>query len=320
MTKLLPSRRAFLGATALAAAPALGRAQSLRRFDLLIDWKAAPTYAGFFLAREAGAFRRRGLDVRIVEGRGASVAADLVGEGGEHWLASSSAAATAISRSKGLPVKSLAVYYNRTPTVLYSRAEAPLRGPRDLPGKRIGLVPGSITVEEYRGLLAANGLARSQMTEVAVDWEAKSLLDGKVDALLDYEEIVPAELESRGHRIHVMRLADFGVRTYSLNLIVNETAWHDPERRETAAKINAAVQEGYRLVHDKPAEAAAIFGKLFPVLTPRYLAVSLPIVARELNPSIGRQTRLGWEDTLRSLSSLGLLVRPVSVDEVAIWE
>jgi len=320
MTKLSLKRRTVIGAAAALFTPALVRAGTLRHFDLLIDWKPAPTYAGFFLARETGAFRRRGLDVRIAEGRGANIAADMAGRGQEYWLASSSAAATAIGRSRGLPVRSLAVYYERTPTVLYSRTDKPIETPRDFPGKRIGLVPGSITVEEYRGLLAANNIDRSKITEVDVDWDATPLLDSKVDGLLDYEEITPAELEAHGHRIHVMRLANHGVRTYSLNLIVNETAWADPARREIARKAMEAVQEGYQFLCDRPDEATRIFGNLFLDQSARYLKLSLPIVARELNPSIGRQTRQGWQDTIRMLSSLGLLTRPVSADEVAIYD
>jgi NMT1/THI5 like len=74
------SRRSLLAnAAAVPLAPALGRAQTLQHVDLLIDWKPAPTYAGFYIARETGAFERRGLDVRIVEGHGASVAAEMVG-------------------------------------------------------------------------------------------------------------------------------------------------------------------------------------------------------------------------------------------------
>jgi len=202
MTVSRLSRRSLL-ATAAAAplAPALARAQSLQHVDLLIDWKPAPTYAGFFIARETGAFERRGLDVRIVEGRGASVAAEMVGVGKEYWISSSSAAATAIGRSKGLPIRSLAVYYRRTPTVLYSRAEDRIDAPRDLVGKRVGLVPGSVTVDEFRALLAANRIDRSKIKEVAVEWDSKALLDGKVDALIDYEEIAPAELIAEGRKI-----------------------------------------------------------------------------------------------------------------------
>jgi len=86
----------------------------------------------------------------------------------------------------------------------------------------------------------------------------------------------------------VLRFADFGVRIYSLNLIVNEMSWMEPARQAMARKIAEAVQEGYQLVRDRPGDAAAIFGKLFPDLAPRYIEVSLQIVARQLAVPIGK--------------------------------
>jgi len=315
------SRRALLGTGAAAAVPLRGHAEALQHLDLLIDWKPAPTYAGFYVAREIEAFRRRGLDVRIVEGRGASIAAEMIAAGKEYWIGSSSASATAIGRSRDMAIRSLAVYYRRTPTVLYSRTEDRIDAPRNLLGKRVGLVPGSTTVDEYRALLIANRIDRSRIKEIEVDWNPAALLDRKVDALLDYEEIAPAELQSQGKRIAVMRIADFGVRIYSLNLLVNEMAWTaSPQRRQTAQLVEEAVQEGYQFVRDKPAEAATIFGKLFPDLSPRYVELSMQIVSRQLALPIGNQTRIGWEDTLKTLSSLRLLARAVSAEEVAIYD
>ena len=132
-------------------------------------------------------------------------------------------------------MRSLAVYYRRTPTVIFARAEDHIDAPRDLYGKKIGLVPGSVTIDEYRALLVANRLDRARITEVEVDWSGKSLLDRRVDALIDYEEITPAQLIADGQKISIMRLADFGVRLYSLNLIVNDDAWAAPGRRPSRA-------------------------------------------------------------------------------------
>jgi hypothetical protein len=44
-------------------------------------------------------------------------------------------------------------------------------------------------------------------------------------------------------------------------------------------------------------------------------------VALQLSPApVGSQTRRGWEETINLLTSLNLLSRPVTVDEVAILE
>ena len=94
----------------------------------------------------------------------------------------------------------------------------------------------------------------------------------------------------------------------------------EPDRQSMARKIAGALHEGYQLVRDSPADAAQIFGKRFPDLAPRYVELSMLIVARQLAVPIGSQTRLGWEDTLKVLSSLGLLARAVSAEEIAIYD
>jgi ABC-type nitrate/sulfonate/bicarbonate transport system substrate-binding protein len=296
-------------------------AQPLTKLEILLDWKALPTYAGFFIAKDLGAFERRGIDVTFTEVQGALPSAQAIAQGTKHWIGTSSGTATAIGRSNGLTVKSLAVYYRKTPSAIYTRAEDRIAHPRDLFGKRLGLVPGSITQDEFRALLALNRMDASKIKHVTVDWDPWALLEKKVDAMIDYEEMTPAELLSEGRRILVMRLSDFGVRPYSLNLIVNDAAWASPDKRAIARKVVEAAQEGYSLVNERPADAAAHFSRLFPRLAPRYVDRSMVSVASQLSPApIGVQTRQGWQDTIDLLSQLKLLAKPVTVDEVAIIE
>jgi ABC-type nitrate/sulfonate/bicarbonate transport system substrate-binding protein len=296
-------------------------AQPLTKLEILLDWKALPTYAGLFIAKDLGAFERRGLDVTFAEVQGATPAAQAIAQGTKYWIGTSSGTATAIGRSNGLPIKSLAVYYRKTPSAIYTRAEDRIAHPRDLFGKRLGLVPGSITQEEFRALVALNRMDASKIERVTVDWDPWALLEKRVDAMIDYEEMTPAELLSEGRRILTIRLSDFGVRMYSLNLIVNDAAWASPEKRAIARKVIEAAQEGYSLVNERPADAAAHFSRLFPRLAPRYVDRSMVSVAQQLSPApVGVQTRQGWQETIDLLSSLKLLARPVTVDEVAILE
>jgi ABC-type nitrate/sulfonate/bicarbonate transport system substrate-binding protein len=318
-----PLLLAWLVATSLlfaTGARAQFQAEKLEKVEILLDWRALPTFAGFFLAREMGAFERRGLEVTFGETQGALSSAAMIGEGRRYWIGSSSGIATAIGRSRGLPIKSLAVYYQKTPTVIFTRTEDRIAHPRDLYGKTLGLVPGSITNEEFRALVIANKLDRTRIKESSVEWNAYALVEKRVDALIDYDEMSPAELIAEGRRITLIRLSDFGVRAYSLNLIVNDDAWADPARRAIAEKVVEAVQEGYNMVKERPADAAAHFSSLFPRLAPRYVDRSMVTVAQQLSqPPTGVQTRAGWEATLKTLEQLNLLARPVTVDDVAIF-
>ena len=278
-------------------------AQPLEKVEVLLDWKALPTYAGFYIAREQGAFERRGLDVSFKEVQGATAAAAEIGSGKQFWIGTSSGMATAIGRSKGLPIKSLAVYYRKTPTVVFTRTEDRIAHPRDLYDRKLGIVQGSITNEELKALFSINKLDLGRVTQVPVEWDPFALIDKKVDALIDYEEMSPAELMSEGRRILTLRLADFGVRTYSLNLIVNEAAYADPQKKAIAEKVAQAVQEGYAMVAERPGDAALHFSRMFPRLSPNYVVRSMVSVQMQLGPlPIGNQTKAGWEETLNLLS------------------
>jgi ABC-type nitrate/sulfonate/bicarbonate transport system substrate-binding protein len=154
---------------------------NLEKVKILLDWKSEPTYAGFYIAKEKGYFKQQGLDVEIVEGNGATTSAQVIGSTDTYLLGSCSGAATAIARSKGIPIKSLAVLYPNIPTVLYSLTENPILKPTDMIGKRIGLASGSINVDEYRGVVAANKIDRTKIKEVGVGFDVAPLLTKKVD-------------------------------------------------------------------------------------------------------------------------------------------
>lgn len=322
---MLRSRRLVLAAALALLAPLHSFAQPVpdvpQKVEILLDWKALPTFAGFFLAREMGAFERRGLEVTFAETQGAISSAEMIGSAKQYWIGSSSGIATAIGRSKGQPIKSLAVYYAKTPTVIFTRGEDRIAHPRDLYGKTLGLVPGSITNEEFRALVAANKLERDKIKETTVTWNAYDLVEKRVDALIDYDEMAPSELIAEGRRITMVRLADFGVKAYSLNLIVNDAAWADPAKREIARKIAEAVQEGYNMVRERPGDAASHFSRIFPRLAPRYVDRSMATVSLQLSgPPTGQQNRAGWEATIKTLEQLGLLAKPITVEDVAILD
>src|SRR5215212_10043281 len=136
---------------------------------------------GFYIAKEMGLFSKRGIDISIFEGSGGTLAAQVIAAGTQYQIGSASGGATAIGRARGLPIQSVAVLYSNISTVVFSRSDAPIRTPQDLVGRRIGLVAGSVTVDEYRGLLLANQIDRKQVAEVGVGFDPSPLLLNQVD-------------------------------------------------------------------------------------------------------------------------------------------
>lgn len=319
----MKQRQVFLAIAIAALAAMMGSMSGCSGSDesgltsvrILIDWKAEPTYAGFYIAKEKGFFKKHGLDVEIVEGSGATTSAQVIGSTDEYLMGSCSGAATAIARSREVPIKSLAVLYPSIPTVLYSRGDSPINVPADMIGRKIGLISGSISVDEYRGVLAANNLTSDQIEEVSVGWDVAPLLAGQVDGLMNYEELTPVELRLQGHDIAVMRFRDHGVQAYSLNLIASEESLE--RNRELIEKATRAIIEGYVYLRENPGDAVEVFSALRPEKSKGYIEQSIPIVSGLLGEGIvGEQSIEGWETTLETLSSLGLLDSPVSLSSV----
>ena len=99
-----------------------------------------------------------------------------------------------------------------------------------------------------------------------------------------------------------------------------------PERRfQYTARLAGrpvAVQRGEqgRLCIRLPRRVSEAEAALPDAAAERYVELSMQIVSRQLALPIGNQTRIGWEDTLKTLSSLRLLARAVSAEEVAIYD
>ena len=276
------------------------------KITLLLDWKSEPTYAGFYIAKKLGYFLEEGIEATIVEGNGATISAQLIGIGDEYVIGSNSGAATAIARSKGIDLKSTAVLYHEIPTVIYSLERRPIREPSDLIEARIGLIDGSITKDEYIGLIQANNLDRNEIIELSTGFDVSPLLSNQVDGLMNYAELTPVQLRIDGYPVVTMRLSDYGVSAYSLNLIANGKFAN--EHPETVSKITRAVTKGYEFVKNDPEQSARIFLDLFPEKSEEFVNASMKIVAQQIDgEKVGEQSVEGWQMTIDTLESLGLL-------------
>lgn len=292
-----------------------GTEGELNAVEILIDWKAEPTYAGFYVAKELGYYSDQGFRVTIQEGSGAPVSVRLISQG-EYLIGSASGAATAIGRSRGLDVVSLAVYYPNIPTVIYSLEDDSITTPEDLEGKTIGINYQSINYQEYRALARRTNMSRDNIEEVGVGFEVAPLLNDKVDALLNYTELTPVELRNRGYQVNELRLADYGVKAYSLNLITAREALGS--RAEMIRKLQKATTAGYKFVASKPDSASQIFLDLFPARDSAFVFNSMKKVADQLGRRdvVGCQSTSGWERTITMLESLELLEGPVQSNEI----
>jgi NitT/TauT family transport system substrate-binding protein len=284
----------------------------LRKYEILIDWQAEPTYLGIYYAKALGLFEEIGLDVTVVQSRGANQAVSAVASG-RYPIGTASGGATVLGYNNDVDIVSLGVLYPNISTVVYGLASTGVSDPIDLYGKRIGIYPASITKNEFDAFVAENNLDTSKFTVVSLSGPDIPLLrSGKLDAVLHYAEMSPAVVaidpaveELNGHRIFEIPLSEYGVGGYGLNVITSRDSLN--QDRELITKVYDAIIEGYRRGCENPAAAVAAFVGQFPQHDREYVEESWSKVCELIGGTYGEQSSQGWASTIELYRGLGLL-------------
>lgn len=294
----------------------------------LIDWDPEPTYLGIYYAKSSGIFEKAGFNVDIVSLRGANAVVQAVANGANP-IGTASGGATVIGASNGNLVLSTAVLYPQISTVVYGPAAKGIEKPSDLLGKRIAIYPTSITKDEFEAFRRSQNLPADGLKIIdAVGSDLEFLAQGQADAVLNYAEMSPMRLASdpaapqtNGARIFELRLSEFGVTGYGLNIVVSPSEYKkDPDRLK--ALSNAAVQ-GYVQGCQRQDEAVEAFLTAVHRTTDRiererpYVTESWKRICTQLlGKDVGAQTKDGWAATIATYSALGLLPKSVTPEMV----
>ncbi|MCU0888399.1 MAG: ABC transporter substrate-binding protein [Rubritepida sp.] len=181
---ILSSRRGvLLGGASLLATPAVLRAQTAT-VRLTLPWLAQGATAYAYIAREMGAFSRRGLNVEVSRGFGSVAAAQALSQG-QFDYAIVGAGPMILAAARALPIVGMAtVNYDMTMGIAL-RADSPIRTAKDLEGKRIGAVPTSAEFPFWPAFARRAGINLSSITIQQMDNRVleRSLIDRQVDAI-----------------------------------------------------------------------------------------------------------------------------------------
>src|SRR3984957_16403987 len=113
-----------------------------------------------------------------------------------------------LAAAHDLPVRCYAVGAQQHPYTFFSLKKNPIREPKDMIGKRIGIQATGVIL--VRALLAANRIPDDKVKIVTIGAEMTPLLTGQVDAVTGWLTNTTALTvlgDQRGH----MRLGDKGV-------------------------------------------------------------------------------------------------------------
>jgi NitT/TauT family transport system substrate-binding protein len=311
--KLLSRRNLLVSASLATALLGAGAAQAADSVTLRIDWTLQGFHLPFVWALDKGYYAAEGLDVKILEGRGAANVAQVVASKGDTF-GQIDAGAAALARSKGAPIKVVAVYMQKTQGALVSFKETGINKPEDVIGKTVASSQGSSSGNLFRAFLEARKIPEDKVKIQAVDSNAKmaTLLQGKVDAItgLVTAECVEIALQSK-KPVNCMHFADFGVKALSMALAVHDDLIRD--NPDMVRRFVKATNKGWDESIKNPEEAAKIGKKHFPLAEEHLLKAKFETVPELMHTDAtagkptGWMAQSDWEGTfavLRELSGL----------------
>ena len=173
------------GVMAASMAPAPAQAQGKEAVAVILDWTPfQPHHYAFWLAKDKGWYDEAGINVTITNVMGSNtVIQALVGGQGDIGFAGTAVFAKAVSDLK-VPLKTVAVFHQKDVLSLRYLQSSGVTKPKDLEGKTVGLVTGSMAQVLWRPFTSVNGIDASKVQLVGTDWATynSALVSGSIQA------------------------------------------------------------------------------------------------------------------------------------------
>jgi NitT/TauT family transport system substrate-binding protein len=318
------SFRFLVGAAVLmlaAHAPAFAQGtKPLVPVSLRLDWKPGGQHAPFFLGKARGFYAAEGIDLQIIAGSGSSDAVKQLGAGSID-LGVIDALVLVQAAEQGVPTRSIAAYYQRTPIVLLSPKSKPVTDPQQLLGNvKVGSKRASATFQGLSALLAVNKIDPKKAQLIDVGFGVQPLLVGQVDALMGFTMNEAIEAETGGMPVYEMPIADHGVQAYGLMLAASQkflSAHADLAQgfvRATTRAVQASIAEPAAAT----AALAAATSETDAAREQKVLLKTVPYWFAKgdaTHANFGRQTLADWQQTIETAKRVGLVeTAPASKD------
>ena len=320
------TRRSFTAragaATALAGLQSLplarpARAQGLRKVTMRLDWLFQGPNDGFMIAQKKGFYREAGLDVDIGPGKGSGSTAQLVASKATEF-GFSDGYVVGNGVAKGLDIRMVAGIYRRNPAAVVVLADSPIRSPKDLEGRSIGIPTGSAQFQQLPAFLKGCGVDPAKVRVVNVDpaGSPPALVNRQVEAVAGFVQGYVPSIEFRGGgATRLFWYADCGVNVISDGIVVhNDLIRAEPK---LIGDFVAASVKGFLWGREHPDEAAGIIREYseatVPAISKREMELSWKtwVTPNTAGRPLGWMSHEDWQSTVEVLKTYGGVTAPL---------
>jgi NitT/TauT family transport system substrate-binding protein len=259
MSSMLTRRKllttAAAGASTLGAScfprPALSQPVKVR---YTLSWLPTGQYAFIYSARQLGLFKKRGIDLDISRGFGSLAAIQAVSTG-QFDIGGAQTGAILLSIIKGENLRVAATQgYDATLGILVPEKN-PIRAPKDLERKRIGVTPTSADTPFLPAYCRLAGVDFDKLNIVQLDSKIleQAAMSGVVDAILVTALSSVPNFVSEDIPFRMLPYSHVGLHFYWQSTIVSSA--YMEKNKELVDNVVAGILEGIRFMLLNPQEA-----------------------------------------------------------------
>ena len=261
---LRPIRHALVAACALAALPALAQ----EKFVYMTNWFAEAEHGGFYQAIATGIYRKAGLDVTVKMGGPQVNILQLMAAGQADCVMGSSDLQMIQTRESGVPVVTVAAYFQKDPQVLIAHED--VKSFEEMKGKTI-LIGSGARQGYWPWLKAKYGLTDEQTRPYT--FNVQPFVADKNLVQQGYVTSEPYAIQKAGVKANTFLFGDFGFPAYATTVSCMDKTVKD--RKAAVAAFVKASAEGWKSYLADPAPGNALIKKDNPAMTDDQLAYSV---------------------------------------------
>jgi NitT/TauT family transport system substrate-binding protein len=305
-------RRRFLKASGVAAATSFisvdARAQAKPIVNMQLGWILSGNQIGEVCAKALGYYEQEGIEMRFQAG-GPNIDGVAVVAAGRFEVGQvSSSPSLMLAASQDIPVVCFAAGAQEHPYAFFSLKKNPIREPKDLVGKKVGIQATGIIL--LRALLAKNKIPEKDVQIVTLGADMSPVLTGQVDCVTGWLTNTSA-IKVLGPDHVAMRLWDTGVKLYALPYYA--TANTIKTRGDVLAKYLRASAKGWGFAYE-PAnrdKAVELLVKEFSNLNAKderealEAQLKFSFSARTKTEGWGAMDPAVWQDQINLYAELG---------------
>ncbi len=282
-----------------------------------LKWVYASGYAGDLVALRKGIFEKNRLEVEIHEGGFNLDPIKLVASGSDQ-IGIAGSDQIMLARAKGIPLVCIGLIFQSSPVVFVAKKSSRITTPQDFVGRNVAIKPGTDVMMIYEAMMGHEGIDRSKIKEIPVQYAMTPFLEDQVDVWPTYTINEPFTLTQMGVEYYLIDPRDYGVDVYGMCYFTTEEMIK--EHPEVVERYLKSVIEGYQWALENKDEALSIvlsFNEKLDSATQRYALDAIePLLTGAPQGRIGWMEEDKWKVTQQVHLDVGILENPINLDSL----